>query len=266
LTKMQDSVKTEADTIPMTGSAGTKKKGGGTAALELTQADPEDSGQIVWARVERDHEDDRKRWARHLHDRVAIALSDLKNRINQAFAGTADQNQASVHHEIDRSIDRILDDIRLTIRDLRPPILDDLGLADTLSWYSKALFRLRGMAITVSLNPRDTDLPEPYRTDIFRLIQIFSEGLAAESQADTVQIRIQISSDTIGLDFRDNGLDVASLGQSAWELLPLARIRIKILSLGGYMTLNPAPGKGNTLHVSFPYPDAGESPVSEEAQ
>jgi signal transduction histidine kinase len=221
----------------------------------MSAALPEGIDQEILARLDWDHESERRRSARHLHDRVAIPLSDVKLKTSEWLAVQTDPASASPEEEILHAFDDIVKEVRAVIRELRPPLLDDLGLSETLSWYCRLQSGRGGPSLELCLNPADADIPEPYSSVIYRLIQVLVSGLAQETQADTLHIDVSKDSGEILISYRDNGLAIDALGPEARDMLPMAKIRFKVYSHGGRLSVSPAPAKGNTIRISIPIRD-----------
>jgi signal transduction histidine kinase len=207
----------------------------------------------IWKRLSRQNAHEKQALAQHLHDRVAIPLSNLKLQINLACERSEKTDNLDILKDINRSLDSLLENTRIAIGELRPPILDDLGLSDALNWFRRELIQKNALKIHLTLSPDVDRLVDSYRTDLFHLFQILGRDLAPETQASTLRIDIRAGSDSIELEYRDDGLDIVALGQPAWDMLPLAKIRLKVLSLGGTVTLDRSVVKGNILHLSIPY-------------
>lgn len=215
----------------------------------------EEFGQDVLERMSWDLESERKRMAQLLHDRVAIPLSDAKLRTGTVLAAQTDPASADARKEILHVFDSILREVLSVIRELRPPLLDDLGLSETFNWLRRSQSSRGGPSLELCLKPSDTDIPESYSSVIYRLIQMLVSGLAQETQADTLHIDVGKDADELRIDYRDNGLAIEALGPEARDMLPLAKIRFKVYSHGGRLTVSRAPAKGNAIQISIPTRD-----------
>jgi signal transduction histidine kinase len=233
-----------------------------SSADPMSAALPDGIDQEILARLDWDHESERMRSARHLHDRVAIPLSDAKLKVGALLAAQMDPASANHCEEIFHAFDDILREVRSEIGELRPPLLDDLGLSETLGWYRRSQSNLGGCSLELSLNPADADIPEPLSSVIYRLIQMLVSGLALETQADTLRIEVNKRSDEILIEYRDDGLAIDALGPEARDMLPMAKIRFKVYSQGGRFNVNRASTKGNAIQISIPAREKKDSSAS----
>jgi signal transduction histidine kinase len=165
-----------------------------------------------------------------------------------------------------------LGELRNLISDLRPPQLDDLGLAAALRWYVQAYAQRRGIAAQFRVEGDDSRLPPEYRTVLYRIAQEALTNIAKHAEAGSAEVVLIVESSRVRLDVRDDGRGfdpqlVAQLEtdrQAGWGLVG---IRERALLLGGESRIDTAPGAGTHLQVTVPlHAEIGAGLVSSSAE
>ncbi len=201
-------------------------------------------------------EEERKRIARELHDETSQGLSALivsLETIGMEIGRTSRPLQTA------RSVAvSLLEGIRRLIGDLRPALLDDLGLVPAIAWFAEQ--RLQAMGIEVDLQcslPDETRLPPALETALFRISQEAINNIARHAGATRVAIGLRVAEDRAVLSVEDNGrgfepaCDVTQAAQG--PCLGLRGIRERASILGGEFRLRTAPGQGVKLEVQVPF-------------
>jgi signal transduction histidine kinase len=201
-------------------------------------------------------EDERKRLARELHDETSQTLSALAMKIETALAAWP----------ADASRDRLVEARQLTVRtieelhrlifDLRPSVLDDLGLVSAIRWYAERHLKPRGIAVRCEFSGFGSRLMPELETALFRVVQEAITNIAKHSGADTVLIQCLQRDDRISIEIEDDGKGFlpASLPPPAARErgLGLMGMRERVELFGGTLELDSAPGSGTRIAVSVP--------------
>jgi len=224
-------------------------------------------------------EAERQRIARELHDAtgqsltaISLGLRGVENYLIQANPG--DDPRVLIHQvkELRSFGQNALGELRNLISDLRPPQLDDLGLAAALRWYVQAYAQRRDIAVQFRVEGDDSRLPPEYRTVLFRIGQEALTNIAKHAEATSAEVILLVGPDRVRLDVSDDGRGfdpqlVAQLEtdrQAGWGLVG---IRERALLLGGECRIDTAPGAGTHLQVMVPLPAAiGAGPVPTAAE
>jgi signal transduction histidine kinase len=224
-------------------------------------------------------EAERQRIARELHDAtgqsltaISLGLRGVENYLIQANPG--DDPRVLIHQvkELRSFGQNALGELRNLISDLRPPQLDDLGLAAALRWYVQAYAQRRDIAVQFRVEGDDSRLPPEYRTVLFRIGQEALTNIAKHAEATSAEVILLVGPERVRLDVSDNGRGfdpqlVAQLEtdrQAGWGLVG---IRERALLLGGECRIDTAPGAGTHLQVMVPLPAAlGAGPVPTAAE
>ncbi len=208
-------------------------------------------------------EDERKRIARELHDETSQDLAVLAMGLEAAQ--DALRGGKSPHlDEVKAVAVRAIDDVHRLILDLRPSVLDDLGLVSAIRWYAERHLSSRGISVRCEFGDM-VRLPPETETALFRITQETLSNIARHAQASAAlvevgieggEVRVAIEDDGRGFD---SGAVAPSDGRKHWGLMGISE-RAEIL--GGMAVIESSPGKGTRVEVRIPIPPGA---VPEEA-
>jgi signal transduction histidine kinase len=206
------------------------------------------------ARLQSVREEERARVAREIHDELGQALTAIK--IDLAFllrALRADQKQ---EWEKAESILKLVDQTILSVRrigtELRPGILDDLGLVAAVEWAAEEFEARTGTKCRLDL-PDDDIVIDPERTTaIFRIFQETLTNITRHAEATHVDGRLGREGGNIMLEVRDNGRGIGEEELSTGRSLGILGMRERALLLGGELTISGTPGKGTIVRLRIP--------------
>jgi hypothetical protein len=208
-------------------------------------------------------EAERTRIARELHDELGQALTALKMDVqllsNMIPAGREDLLEHT------STMTRLLDSTMATTRrisaDLRPLVLDDLGLAAAAEWLLQSLAQRSGLTYDLWIDPACGTLSEPHASALFRVMQESLTNVVRHARATRVDVRLARKGADALLTIKDNGIGMEPDAQAKPRSFGLRGIRERVLLLGGELSVAGAPGGGTTVSVRIPAPGAavGES-------
>ncbi len=206
-------------------------------------------------------EEERRRLARELHDETSQTLTALlihTEVLNQHVATAAARLTLEEQQQLERVATLLaklaqetLDDIRVIAQQLRPSVLDDMGLQAALRWLAEdGRERLHLNVNVVSGETKTLHLPPVYETTLFRIAQESLTNSARYADATEVQVRLTHKQQEVRLVLSDNGrgFDVAEAHQG----LGLRGMRERATLLQGTLNLRTAPGQGTTVEVVLP--------------
>jgi signal transduction histidine kinase len=201
-------------------------------------------------------EDERKRLARELHDETSQTLSALAMRIEMALAAwPADASRERLSEAKQLTV-RTIEELHRLIFDLRPSVLDDLGLVSAIRWYAERHLEPRGIAVRCEFSGFGSRLMPELETALFRVAQEAITNIAKHSRAETVLIQCLQRADRISIEIEDDGrgFDPASLPPPAARErgLGLLGMSERIELFGGTLELDSAPGSGTRIAISVP--------------
>lgn len=223
----------------------------------------------------RAQEEERIRVARELHDEAAQALTTLIIHLD-VLADQLPADHPGLRDRVKRAKDlttRTLGDVRRLIYDLRPSVLDDLGLVAALNWIIREKLEPAGIKVAFTAPPEAGpgslgNLTPDQHTALFRVFQEAATNVIRHSQATHMTIRLEADEAAIRLLVRDNGrgfvtAQVRSVSAGG-RGLGLIGMKERISLLGGRWDLRSLPGRGTTIEVTLPRhgdgPGAGAGP------
>jgi signal transduction histidine kinase len=196
-------------------------------------------------------EAERRSIARELHDEVGQVLTGLKLMLDIASRAAP----ASAHHLHDAqgTASDLLERVRKLSLDLRPPMLDDMGLIPTLEWQLKRFTKQTGIRVHFQHSNLNCRFPSELETAVFRIVQEALTNVARHAGVREVMLKIEVGSDHLVLQIEDRGkgFDMHQV-LVAPESNGLSGIRERAELLRGTFHLNSAPGEGTTLRVQVP--------------
>jgi len=218
--------------------------------------------QVLSSRLLEIQEAERRHIARELHDEVGQALTAVK--INLQMLRRLDDRDAAAGRLDDSlgMVDRVLQGVRRLSLDLRPSLLDDLGLPAALRWYVGAQAQRAGLAQEVIAGALPPDLPSALATTCFRIVQEAVTNVVRHAHATRLTVTLDTDKGTVHLVVRDDGLgfDVGAARRRALsgESLGLLGLEERTELAGGRVTIESAPGRGTTVRVSLPLGRPGD--------
>jgi PAS domain S-box-containing protein len=212
--------------------------------------------QNLTRRLEAAKEEERRAIARELHDEMGQALTAIKINIHLASEGSTPDQLAHRLSDTLSVIDRLIDRIRAMSLDLRPPLLDELGLVPALRGYLEAQERRSGLRIVLTADPESLRLPPELEIAGFRVVQEAVTNVVRHAEAHGIRITLAVVEGHLDLSVIDDGrgfalaevMERAARGQH----LGLLGIQERALTLGGDMRVLSAPGQGAEIHVRVP--------------
>lgn len=208
--------------------------------------------QRLSGRILQVQEDQRTRISRELHDDLGQKLTALKYDLSHL------QRTASSSPVITRQVrrmsallDETLQAVRDIARELRPSILDHFGAGAAMEYELREFEQRTGIRCTLTVEPRDVDLPAAYATAIYRMLQEALTNVARHAEATAVDVALRATENEVEWTFRDNGVGFPPVGRRRLGL-GLASIRERAAALGGTLEVaNPA-GGGALLRATLP--------------
>lgn len=204
-------------------------------------------------------EDERRRIALDLHDGLGQSLSLIKLSIEQS-AKLLDEGATMKARESLRQltprVEEALVELRRVSTELRPLMLDDLGLLPTLSWFFREFDAVcGGVVLEKAIDVAEHEVPVALHITLYRILQEAFHNIVKHAVADRVRVRLDRIDDALHLVIEDNGcgFDPATV---KWEGktrgLGLLSMKERASLSGGTYHLNSVPGKGTCIRVSWP--------------
>jgi signal transduction histidine kinase len=205
-------------------------------------------------------EEERKRISRELHDEIAQTLTGINVQL-AALKIEARDNTRGLQNKISstqRMVEKSVDIVHRFARDLRPTVLDDLGVIPALHSFMKAFTKRTGIHIhfTTFTSGRIERLDTVTRTVLYRVAQEALTNVGRHARASRVDVSIQKLRRAVGLTIQDNGKSFQVervLHPKRNKRLGLLGMRERVEMVGGSLRVESAPGQGTTIHAEIPF-------------
>jgi signal transduction histidine kinase len=199
-------------------------------------------------------EEERKKISREIHDELGQALTGLKMDLRY-IKKHLHPDQESIAQRIDTSlqlVDSTITTMRRISSDLRPGILDDLGIVPAVDWLVSNFQNRTGIEVMLNVEPPNLEIPKEMHTSLYRIVQEALTNVMRHAQATQVKIKIEGRPQEVVIEVRDNGrgFDPNTLGHT--RSLGLTGIRERAALIGASAEIIGSPGTGTLVSVHVP--------------
>ncbi|MGH7951224.1 MAG: response regulator [Limisphaerales bacterium] len=212
--------------------------------------------QVLSRRLVETQETERRHIARELHDQVGQALTVAQLNL-QAMSQLPDAKK--LNGRLDETlhvIGRVLDQVRDLSLELRPSMLDDLGLEPALRWFTDRQASLTGLHCEILSTPLEHRLDSVIETECFRVAQEALTNITRHAHAHNVTVELRPENGSLHLRVRDDGVGfkVGAIRERAVRgaSLGLLNMEERAALAGGKLEFISAPGRGTEVHAKFP--------------
>jgi signal transduction histidine kinase len=204
-------------------------------------------------------ENERKRVAQEIHDSLGGSLAAIKFALEEKLE-SMEQNPSPEVITLEKIISHVDDAISESRRisaNLRPSLLDDLGLLATLSWFCREFEKLHPhIQIEKQLDVKEDEIPEIIKVVVYRVLQEAMNNVAKHSNAKRVRLQLVKQHNRIELDVADNGCgfdpEEKFSETSTFGGFGLQSMRDRTMLCDGKFEIASKKGKGTTVHISLP--------------
>src|SRR5438876_6828494 len=197
-------------------------------------------------------EDERTRIAREIHDSLGQALTALKLQLVAAQDAAREAPALSARlAEAAAMVDDLVKGVRRIATELRPPILDQLGLPAAVEWLAQDFSRRTGLHCRTAISPTDGAISNELATALFRIVQEALTNVLRHAGATRVDIELGVKSDCVMLEINDDGSGITEAGMGPGSLGILG-MRERAAALGGVMEVAPRSNGGTRVAAWFP--------------
>lgn len=193
-------------------------------------------------------EDERTNLAREIHDELGQQLAGIKYGIS-SFKKMAVNNS-----ELENKINNLLNDVDITIQDLRkiatelrPGILDTLGLSSSIEWLVKGYEKKKGIRCNLNLDVNDKQFDKSISTCFFRICQESLTNISKHADADEISIQLFLNDSKLVLIVKDNGKGMTINKQKNPFSMGLIGMKERVNNLGGNFEIESELGKGTLI-------------------
>jgi PAS domain S-box-containing protein len=210
------------------------------------------------AHVEAALEDERTGIAREIHDELGQSLTALKMDIawivRRASASSPLSRGALVEKltEMSSMTDDVIRQVRRISTELRPGVLDDLGLIAAIEWQAQEFEQRTGTACVVRSNVNNLSIERPLATAVFRIFQESLTNVTRHARAQHVEVRIDVDDDALTLEVRDDGTGITPDAAVSPKSLGLLGIRERAHRFGGTIAIGPGEPRGTFVALRVP--------------
>jgi PAS domain S-box-containing protein len=229
--------------------------------LENALSSSHEELRILSRKLMNTQEAERKRIASELHDSIGQSISavkfSLENALHEPGAGTSRSGGTYLQNAVVKLRDT-MDEVRRISMDLRPSMLDDLGLIATINWFCRDLQSLiPGIEISKQIEAAEEEIPADLKIVIFRIIQEALNNTVKHAHAAHARIHLKKADDTLELLIEDDGQGFVMETESEGHGFGLDSMRERASLSGGRMTIVSTQGSGTSLHVFWGTEDSG---------
>jgi len=203
-------------------------------------------------------ESERRQLSRELHDRVGQNLTALRINLDILQTALAARGNGEARSRIDDSaalLDSTMDTIENVLTELRPPMLDDHGLAAALDWHARSFSTRTGIAVAVRGGEPAVRPPPPVQIALFRIAQEALNNVAKHARARRVEITLDHANGECVMSVQDDGIGFEGVEGTDKPKpgLGMITMRERSQAVGGRFEVQAVPGHGTRLTVRVPY-------------
>ncbi len=207
-------------------------------------------------------EAERQRIARELHDELGQRLSAAKLVLAEVTRSTKQRAKvAGGLEDLRKVLDETVEAVRWLARDLRPPLLDDLGLNSAIDSLATSTAQRLGIQIDLQLGADTQVLGNAATIAVYRIVQEALTNVARHARASRVHIETRLANGLWELQIEDNGVGIGQRDPAARGSLGLIGMRERAQLLGGRFSIDAAPDGGTRIAVILPLDPPVENPA-----
>ncbi len=199
-------------------------------------------------------EEERAAMAREVHDELGQQLTGLKMDISW-LNKKINSNDPVITEKIKGTLD-LLDNAVRTVRkiasELRPSILDDLGLVAALEWQCDLFRKKSGINVNFKGDADEKSIPKHFGIGLFRILQESLTNIARHSQAENISVVLNVNNQELLLTIKDDGVGFVKSNIAGKKTLGLLGMKERTLMMGGSYEIESRPGKGTAVHILVP--------------
>jgi signal transduction histidine kinase len=228
-------------------------------AVEALQESREQLRQFS-SELQRAREETSARISREIHDELGQTLTGLKldlSWLTSHLPAILPEDAGSILEKtrgMTGLVDETIEQVRRIASELRPGVLDDLGLPAALEWQASEYESRFGIRCKVQCDEAAESVPPEYATAMFRIFQEALTNVARHAQAKTVDVTLKVDDTSLLLTIADDGRGIPDDELRATDSLGLLGMRERARLLGGETTVRRGTRKGTVIEVALPLP------------
>jgi len=235
----------------------------GKAEAELKQS--QEQLRDLASHLQSIREEERTQIAREIHDELGQALTALKMDVHWLRQRVgAEPLITDKMHAMSAIIDLTVQAVRRISSELRPKLLDDLGLSAAMEWQANQFMQRSGIMCEIRSEPEDIILDRDRSTAFFRIFQETLTNVARHAGADRVDAVITKDAENVFMIVTDNGGGITDEQIAGAKSLGIIGMRERVYSLGGALKISGSRNHGTTVEVRIPLPKKGGGACAED--
>jgi PAS domain S-box-containing protein len=221
--------------------------------------------RLLLAHLQSVREDERTRISREIHDELGQSLTALKIDLSWLLKRlNKDQGPlVEMAEDMSKLIDMNIQTVKRISAELRPGLLDDLGLPAAFEWQAEDFKKRTGIACRVTIRPEDIALDRNLSTALFRIFQETLTNVVRHAKATSVRASLRKKKDDVLLEVKDNGKGITERQIASPKSIGLIGMRERVHFFGGYLKITGSKDRGTTVTVSIPIDGSRENPGGE---
>jgi signal transduction histidine kinase len=214
-------------------------------------------------------EEEKTRLARDIHDELGGVLVSAKMDVSWVEERL---RQASAEPEVASKLRRAQDSLdagvalkRRIIEELRPSLLDNLGIGAAIEWYAHQMCDRAGIDLKINVPSDPPKLPPAMAIALFRIVQEALTNVVRYAKAKKVEIDLVQAGDTLSLVISDDGIGIPEGAQNNRLSHGISGMRHRVRALRGEFSIHGTPGRGTMIEVTLPMPGDDAAPPAAAA-
>jgi signal transduction histidine kinase len=200
-------------------------------------------------------EEERARIAREVHDELGTALTGLKMDLSWLSGRLPGERTLQKKiKEMSNQVDETIHTVRRIATELRPGVLDSLGLSAAIEWQTMDFQERTGIKCDVAIDLKEPIRDRDFSTVCFRILQETLTNIIRHSDATRVEVRLAQADQDINLTVRDNGRGISERDVAHPRSIGLIGMRERVAQIGGEVFFFGLPGRGTTVTMRAPLP------------
>ncbi|MGH7440702.1 MAG: GAF domain-containing protein [Polyangiaceae bacterium] len=236
------------------------------AGIAIERKQLEEQLRDLTGHIESALEDERTGIAREIHDELGQSLTALKmdiawiaRRASEGAEALPRDTLLDKLRTMSSLADEVIGQIRRISAELRPGVLDDLGLVAAIEWQAQEFEARTGLRCTLEAAGSDGGIERSVSTAVFRVFQEALTNVVRHAQASGVAVRVDVRGDTLSLEVTDDGVGISPDSARNPKSLGLLGMRERARRLGGTASIGPAEPGGTRVALTMPLRrDGGE--------
>jgi PAS domain S-box-containing protein len=200
-------------------------------------------------------EQEHTRMAREIHDEVGQALTAL--RLDLTWVGRKlPEGSRALREKIDAMVtlaDETIEAGRRIVAELRPPILDDLGLGPALEWYTQHFAQRSGLRVELDVEVKEVAVDDQVAVIAYRIVQEALTNVARHAQATHVTVRLGVRDGALALEIADDGKGIRPEAAASARSFGIVGMRERAQSRGGLLEVTGSADRGTSVRVTIPF-------------